>query len=405
MIEIVPVPPSRAQELYDLGSKVFSHNGYFEFLRYCRQTYFGAATYDWPASRIAVQDGRIISHVGVWDYQMRVGRARLRTGGIGLVLTHPEHRKKGLAAQVMTAVMASMRQGGYDYSVLFGIRNYYHRFGFTQAWPDTRVHVALEALPEEPLRPALRKVSLTRALANPGPVMNIYNRESARRTGSAQRPIYRRTCKFWSKIECRTLMEGGKITGYVVTKKNGENLEVFEVGGLQRGCGAGAIWAALRRIARQQQCLRVVLVNLSYDHPLVRLARAGDCRVEMSHARSGAAMAAVVNLRSCLEKMAPELTERLRRSPLRDFDGALVVAGQGESVRLAIHGGSVQLAEGGRGGNVIQAGPNAARLIIGSESPAVLAEQGMVRFKNRAANLAEALFPAQWPMLSTLDHF
>ena len=148
MVEITTWPRTRAEELYDLGSKVFSSNGYFDFLKYCRQTYFGSASYDWSASRVAVEDGRLISHVGIWEYRMRVGKARLRTGGIGLVLTRPDHRKGGLASRVMRAVMASMAHSGYHLSTLFGIRNFYHRFGFAQGWPETRCYIKPEDLPK-----------------------------------------------------------------------------------------------------------------------------------------------------------------------------------------------------------------------------------------------------------------
>ena len=59
----------------------------------------------------------------------------------------------------------------------------------------------------------------------------------------------------------------------------------------------------------------------------------------------------------------------------------------------------------GRTAHRIVAGPAVARLLIGSEEPAVLAVQSGIRFAGRGEELAAALFPKQWPALSLVDHF
>ena len=129
MIRIAAPQPDRAEELYDLTAKVFSHRGYFDFLRRCRGGYFRGSSYDWSTSRVAEIGGKIVAHLGIWEYRMRVGRARLKAAGIGAVLTHGDYRRRGIASRLFAALFPAMRQAGYHYTMLFGIRNFYDRFG------------------------------------------------------------------------------------------------------------------------------------------------------------------------------------------------------------------------------------------------------------------------------------
>ena len=408
MIRIMSPRPQRAEQLYDAAAKVFAGVGYFNYLRFCRQAYFAASTYDWNVSRVAEVDGQIVSHVGVWEYRMRVGGARLRTGGIGAVMTIDDYRRRGLSSRCMRSMLKAMRDAGYDYTVLFGRRDFYDRFGYVQAWPEAAYTVELADLPDTKLRLSLRKVSLAEALCERGAVMRIYNRENATRTGSAERPIYYSAGSgLWHDYKCTTLNDSaGRVRGYLVTHIAGESLEVEEAGGLGAGCGVGQLLAGVRRLAIRSRCRRVCTHHIAHDHPLCCALREGTCRAELRYIRSGGPMAAVVNLRQCLEALGGELSDRLGRSAMKNFRGAVTIAGTGEQATLKIANGQVRVAPRVMATpNRIVAGHSAARLIIGSEPPAVLAEQSAVKFRGAGLGLAEALFPHQWPMLSAIDHY
>ena len=238
--------------------------------------------------------------------------------------------------------------------------------------------------------------------------MRIYNRENATRTGSAERPLYHCGASgLWLNYECTTLNDAaGRIRGYLVTHKAEEVLEVEEAGGLKPPCGVGQLLAGVRALAVRSRCRRVRTHSIAHDHPLCCALREGSCSAELRYIRSGGAMAAVLNLRQCLEAMAGELSDRLGRSAMKSFRGLLTIVGAGERVTLKIAGGKVRVAPRvAAGPNRIVAGHAVARLIIGSELPAVLAEQSAVKFRGAAADLAEALFPHQWPMLGAIDHY
>ena len=409
MIRIVPSPRERTDELFDLCGKVFAlvEGGYYETVQHCRGGYWTGSSYDWDVSQAAIEDDKIVSHIGVWKYPMRVGKARLMTGGIGAVMTAGACRKRGLSARVWDKTILAMREGGYDFSILFGIRDFYHRFGYVQAWPSTDHVLKTASLPEGAGKLRLRKVDDRQPLCGRGAIMRIYECEHADIVGTAVRPIYTLTHGLSHKFEVRALCNsGGRTKGYVVTRAGGGDLQVLEVGGVSAGCGADELLRAIRVLAGRAQCKRVRFRALSYAHPMSEALRTRDCTVEMHYSGNARAMALVVSLEGCLRAMEGELTSRLRASAARKSRGVVNVVGDGETVALRIADGKVRVAKPrAKAASQIIAGAHAARLIIGSESPETLAAQGQVRFTGAADQWARVIFPKRWPMLNQLDHF
>jgi len=75
---LAPGPREHGEQVFDLFAKTFSQPGYFKMLRRAREQYIGGSHYDWNASRIGVIGDQVITHFGVWDYQMRIGSARVK---------------------------------------------------------------------------------------------------------------------------------------------------------------------------------------------------------------------------------------------------------------------------------------------------------------------------------------
>lgn len=67
---------------------------------------------------------------------IRIGEARLKMGGLGWVATSARHRKRGIGRKLIEDALAYMREHGYHVSMLFGIPNFYHRFGDASALID-----------------------------------------------------------------------------------------------------------------------------------------------------------------------------------------------------------------------------------------------------------------------------
>jgi hypothetical protein len=87
--------PNETQDLsnlIDLLCKTYSAGpGYWTGERKCRDGYILRSNYDWNASRVGKLGDLMVTHFGVWKFQIRVGRARLCVAGVGAVATH-EHQ-------------------------------------------------------------------------------------------------------------------------------------------------------------------------------------------------------------------------------------------------------------------------------------------------------------------------
>jgi predicted acetyltransferase len=78
----------------------------------CRNGRIAHSHLDWEVSRIALMGGQLMAYWGVYDLQMRIGAARVRTAGINLPMTHPEYRRRGLMPQAFAHSLAAMREHG-----------------------------------------------------------------------------------------------------------------------------------------------------------------------------------------------------------------------------------------------------------------------------------------------------
>lgn len=101
---------------------------------------------------------RVMASLKRYDFSLRSGQdpqRRLRVLGIGAVFTHPDWRRRGLAADLLRAVLATARREGYDAAMLYSDiePGFYAALGFRQA-PAWVWHADAAALfpRERPLR-------------------------------------------------------------------------------------------------------------------------------------------------------------------------------------------------------------------------------------------------------------
>ena len=117
------------------------------------------------------------TYLGGYTLQTRTlcfGAARLRTGCIGAVVTHPEHRRQGIASALMHDAISYAQEQHWALLLLFGLPNFYGQFGYADIGDiaqHTLDRAAIRALPRSPymVRPAT---------ANDATAMvSLYNRQ------------------------------------------------------------------------------------------------------------------------------------------------------------------------------------------------------------------------------------
>jgi predicted N-acetyltransferase YhbS len=385
------------EAVIDVVAKVFSHGGYFESRDRFREKCGPRSHCDWGVTRIGLVGERVVTHWGVWDYRMRIGRARVRVGGIGNVATHADFRERGFMTRTGQASIDAMRDAGYDLSILYGRPNFYHRFGYVRAFPEQTYVVGIDHL--SPDRPTVRLHRASRVRLEE--FHALYNREHARLTGTAVRPTYGWPRPWRPPVHARYWTDGkDRVAGYGIVSEEGHALRWHD--------SAGDVEEVLRvvaSLARRHACREVRFKDLHWDHLLARRLREGTCRIENQHVSRGGPMVLTLSLRGTLEKMAGELGRRLRASDLASWRGRLLVADAREKVALAINRGKVSVAERAKTRHALRGGDEMARLLIGSDSPDEVVREGGMRLSGDARRLVRALFAAQHPRLGGPDRF
>jgi predicted acetyltransferase len=394
---IAPQRRKHGEAIYDLTAKVFPDFGYYETVKACREVYFNHSHHDWETSRIGLLGERVVTHFGVWDYQMRIGTSQVRTAGVGAVATDGDLRKRGLMDQTASAALEAMRAAGYELSVLFGIGNYYHRYGYARAWSDFSILVNVNDLPGEKstaqlraFRPSLRNAEM----------IALYNAHHRTTTGAAVRPTYQRTYPWTQAPVGQGWREGGRLAGYVLVTREGRRLKCLEC------CGeTEQALRVLKVVAQRCQCDQVQFETLPHMSDPAKQLRRGNCRIETRYCRNGGAMVRVINLPSALQSIGGELSRRLQSSHLAGWRGELLIADQREQAVLRIGRGQVKVAAPRETPHTLRGGDAVAQLLLGTEEPGEVIEAGRMEASGEAGRLAEVLFPAQWPQLSQMDRY
>jgi GNAT superfamily N-acetyltransferase len=390
--------------------------------------------------------GEAVSRVIVADRRMRIGCARVRMGGIGGVWTEPAHRKQGHMRAVMDRTMEFMRDQGFEVSLLFGIMEFYPRWGYATMIPEQRLTLRTES--------ALRAASELRVRAYRRGEMpkleRIYNSVNALRTCSIVRPIFpagkpvrasspiepprlpedslRMGTRFFTTVTIFVVEdERGRIIGYGaydrehVDRDSGvrtpiENeVAVAEVAATQERA-YDAILGHLGRLAARRKVEQIVAF-VPVDGRFALHCRSYGAEQQVSTRADGGAMMRIINLEQLMSEIEPELSRR--------------VAGRGLSGKLALVTdlGAVGVRVSNRGARVVSSRKGAdavleleqwklLQLLVGYRGLEEVmgdprevafgpARQGARRRRvpERLRELGEALFPAQWPFCWRPDWF
>ncbi|TVQ17436.1 MAG: GNAT family N-acetyltransferase [Spirochaetaceae bacterium] len=399
-MQLTAPQPDRIDALADLFAMTFSD--YWDRSRYVHDGYITDSSYDWAASRIGVEDDRIVTHFGVWDFGMRIGSVACRMAGIGAVETHDKYRKRGLMAQTAADCVSGLRGAGYDLSLLFGIPGFYHRFGYVRSFGEGTFTLTTRDLPVPERAPEYKPYT-----GDVASLAAMYNAENERVTGTYVRPTYRLNRK--PKTFGIYAFDGG----YVIAGRVRDAIELADCAG-----DPATIVAILRDLAVREICAEISLVFLPRRSRLGEYVQTLSHRFTLSRNASGGPMFRLVNLPALAGKLIPVFNERLAAAGegVGGYSGSVVLCGHDEAVALEISGGTVDRIEpvdhkdaaigpvAGCGG-VVDAGHALVRFFVGDDHPDRICVQTGATLSGDARWLAPTLFPDQEPSTILWDRF
>ena len=159
------------------------------FVEKCRPRYasqhYQDSSYELDQSRVCVVDGKIVSYVRISDRSMYIGEAVVKLGGIGMVVTLEEYRRRGYSSALLRDAIAYMEAHNYDLSLLFTtIQPFYMPLGWA-SFPQTSFELELHK--KKTFAPSgwtSRPFDLERDLTQIG---QIYDEHNKGRTGTVLR--------------------------------------------------------------------------------------------------------------------------------------------------------------------------------------------------------------------------
>jgi putative acetyltransferase len=84
-------------------------------------------------SLVAILDGGIVGHVLFSPVSVEPNTTSARGAGLAPVAVRPEHQRKGIGGALIEKGIDDCRHAAFDFIVVLGAPEYYHRFGFQRA--------------------------------------------------------------------------------------------------------------------------------------------------------------------------------------------------------------------------------------------------------------------------------
>jgi predicted acetyltransferase len=370
--------------------------------------------------------GRRVSSCRIIPLRLRVGASVVRMDGIGEVRTEEEYRYRGFARRVMSQALRRMETGDAALTMLYGIKDFYPKFGYITVGPDSRF--SLPPLDEAPLPDSHHVRPFSRADLKS--VQQLYDHMTATSVGTALRP---QDGYPWTELLSES--EGGTSTGcQVMTDADGrvrayvwhgqklgfvrahsrfrpDDFVVGEVVAADTRSAEVALTLCRRWAAEEGTRRHVKQVTFFAPHegPVASAARHMPATLARAYGPDGGWMARVLSTSSLFASLQPELSRRLAAAHNR-FRGTLQVLTDAGDATLSIDADGVRSAPG-----AAAAGDHAlacrlpqttlAQLAVGCFPPDDLLARVPQPLEDRAIELLQMMFPPRPAQLFLADRF
>ncbi|MBD3288808.1 GNAT family N-acetyltransferase [candidate division KSB1 bacterium] len=317
-----PQNEKELEAIADLRGKVFRRASYYFFYEERMRFHKMDPWFKPEHVRIVKEDNRIVSAVTIVARPVRFGPAVVKMGGIGDVLTVPECRGKGYSRVLMESAVEYMKGHNFDLTVLFGIPNYYHKFGYLEGMRNYQLELLDTSHVPEQARFHVRQFQVD----DIPEMLRLYQANMRH----CHLVIDRNTRYMECKINQRDLLivitdSKGKLAGYAHTWDHiGNKFAVMEAMTAERD----ASLALLSEILKQKPTNEPLIIKMSPQMPFVRHVRSlgSELKIRSFGEGEGMGMVAVIDLCQLINNLKPLFNERLQTSKFNTFSGKLKIA-------------------------------------------------------------------------------
>lgn len=342
-----------------------------------------------------------VSWLTIIDFQQQIGPAFVRMGGMAGVGTDPAHRMRGYSRQLIHNAFRWMYQTGFDTSTLQGIVNFYPKFGYAQAFPDTRFSVTVRDA-EKVAPTGLRLVGFAEKFIPA--VLELFHRNNAGRTGIVRRDRktwqpFRHGMGFGMRLVPQILLDRrSRFAGYIAfadddaaTVAEAECVSPAMLGDLVH---AAAQWGIDRRMEKIQ-------FILPEDHPLTEFCKPSGMRIEKEYRTDGRGMVRLINTATTLARMREHLGERMQTAR----PGSMTIQTNLDAVTLRWNRGKIQIGNRSSVPSVHLPQWAMAQLVYGYRGASAFAAEGLLRGPQSVITTLDRLFPVHPHFFYPVDDF
>ena len=369
------------------------------------------------------QEGQRLSGCRIIPLTIRIGVALLRADGIGIVETAESHRGRGFGRRVMEAAVGKMEHGDSALRMLYGITDYYPKFGFVTSGPEATLSLPL--LDEEITLPTGWKVRDFESRDLPA-VQALYEQATLNAVGAAVRP---RSGYPWTALldsvhggtstDCRVSVKpDGQVAGYVwrgedlnfVRLHSGYKPDTLIIAEAVAAAGPAAdvaiqvcrCWGAQEAASRNRDVSEVILFTPP-EGAVADAARYLSSTFKQDYGPDGGWMVQVLNTERLFRNLQPELSLRLKLAGSSLKGGVRIVTDAG-AVTLDCEC-RVRVVEGAGTRTASLPRTALARLVLGAYQPRDVLHRLEAPIGEEIEDLLATLFPKREPQLYLADRF
>ncbi len=351
----------------------------------------------------------VVSSLVVIDYQIRIGSAEVRMGGIGDVETKEKHRKKGYMRRLMEDAVEYIKNEGYDVSMLFGIPNFYTKFGYAVCLPEYKLTLSTRDAEDAKNNAENYKIRKIRK-KDIDSVFGLYDENNQNRVCSLIR-----TKKYFSgfprgsrdeqQADAFLVKDSNKeFVAYAAFDKSKEEVNIVEVESIADRAYPALLYE-FAKMAVKRRCGHITLF-MPPDHPFAEFCSRYGSQLTAQYPKNGGGVMRMINQKTLFEKIKKELERRISGSKFKACSDSLEIRTDMENITLKICDGTLNIYSEEKVENFLTLSQaKLIQLIVGYRSVRDILNDSEVEIGGDIEPLLGVLFPKTSPYVWLADHF
>ena len=355
-MEIRAAKADERAEIVDLIAAVFVEK--------CRPRYasqhYQDSSYELDQSRVCVVDGKIVSYVRVSNRSMYIGEAVMKLGGIGMVVTSEEYRRRGYSSALLRDAITYMAAHNYDLSLLFTtIQPFYMPLGWA-SFPQTSFE--LELHDKKTFAPSGWKSRRFDAERDLTQISQIYDEHNRGRTGTVLRSE-----RLWrdgysqqvGMLPSLVVEKDGQIGAYanLAFPDDDQGIDAYlatyypnlrEVGWRSTAPDSPLTLCHAILEAAYERGVESITGRLTRHHPMTLLL-SEESGSPLSFSIHERMMYRVISLERLFQKLIPKFEKELENAGITDRTGSFHFAVRDQNCTLNVNRGKVTVVAGDSG--------------------------------------------------------